>query len=70
MANEVGPKDKRPNEVGPKDKKNHPMKSCCGGGVFCPSLGACVFGASSSPSVLGFSKSPPSQAGARLSFAG
>ncbi len=30
-------------------------------GVFCPSLGACVFGASSSPSVLGFSKSPPSQ---------
>jgi hypothetical protein len=29
--NEVGPKDKRPNEVGPKDKKNHPMKSCCGG---------------------------------------
>jgi len=52
VANEVGPKDKRPNEVGPKDKKNHPMKSCCGG-VFCPSLGACVFGASSSPSVLG-----------------
>jgi len=38
--------------------------------VFCPSLGAGVFGASSSPSVLGFSKSPPSQAGARLSFAG
>jgi hypothetical protein len=42
------------NESWAKGQKNQPMKSRCG--CSCPSLGAGVFGAFSSPSVLGFSK--------------